>query len=178
MLSNRESFIQWIALSNLRTTWPCMAVSVVLFVNPLTAMSDQDRISPNNIKHTKDKNKEKCQWGDYKLIQYQILQTSITRTLWQTVKRITNEILGVKGLKLILICWIVIYRLDGIISPFNNWTQSGILITESPLKWKECKYLESRLFLDYRIGIKGVNGELHKHRTYKSGEKCHMNFVK
>ena len=61
MLSNRESFIQWIALSNLRTTWACMTVSVVLFVNPLTAMSDQDRISPYNIKHTKDENKEKCQ---------------------------------------------------------------------------------------------------------------------
>ncbi|RMX48196.1 hypothetical protein pdam_00005448, partial [Pocillopora damicornis] len=28
--------------------------------------------------------------------QYQILKTSITRTVWQTVRRITNEILGVK----------------------------------------------------------------------------------
>ena len=36
--------------------------------------------------------------GDYKLIQYQILQHNITRTVWQTVRRITNEILGVKGL--------------------------------------------------------------------------------
>ena len=42
--------------------------------------------------------KEKCQLGDYKLIQFQILQTNITRTVWQTVSRITNEILGVKGL--------------------------------------------------------------------------------
>ena len=32
------------------------------------------------------------------MIQYQILQTNITRTVWQTVRRITNEILGVKGL--------------------------------------------------------------------------------
>ena len=32
------------------------------------------------------------------MIQYQILQTNITRTIWQTVRRITNEILGVKGL--------------------------------------------------------------------------------
>ena len=32
------------------------------------------------------------------MIQYQILQTSITRTIWQTVRRNTNEILGVKGL--------------------------------------------------------------------------------
>ena len=45
-----------------------------------------------------DENEEKYQLGNYKLIQYQILQTNITRTLWQTVKRITHEILGVKGL--------------------------------------------------------------------------------
>ena len=30
------------------------------------------------------------------MIQYQILQTFITRTIWQTLRRITNEILGVK----------------------------------------------------------------------------------
>ena len=34
-----------------------------------------------------DKNKEKYQLGDYRLIQYQLLQTNIT-----------NEILGVKGI--------------------------------------------------------------------------------
>ena len=45
-----------------------------------------------------DGNKEKYQPGDYKLIQYQILQTNITRIVWQTVRRITNEILGIKGL--------------------------------------------------------------------------------
>ena len=60
-------------------------------------MSDQDRISPYNIKQTSDENKEKYQLGDYKLIQHQILQTNIT-TVWHTVKGITNEILGVKGL--------------------------------------------------------------------------------
>ena len=43
-------------------------------------------------------NKEKYQIGDYKLIQYQILQTNITRTVWPTERRINNEILGVKGL--------------------------------------------------------------------------------
>ena len=32
------------------------------------------------------------------MIQYQILQTNITRTTWQTVRRITDEILGVKRL--------------------------------------------------------------------------------
>ena len=33
------------------------------------------------------------------MIQYQILQTNIMRIVWKMVKRITNEILGVKGLK-------------------------------------------------------------------------------
>ena len=71
-------------------------------------MSDQNITSPsniniilhyqNNIKQTSDENIEKYQLGDYKLIQYQILQTNITRTVWQTVRRITNKILGVKGL--------------------------------------------------------------------------------
>lgn len=36
--------------------------------------------------------------GDYQLIRYQILQTYIMRTVSPTVKRITNEILGVKEL--------------------------------------------------------------------------------
>ena len=31
-------------------------------------------------------------------MQYQILHANITRTVWQTIRRITNEILGVKGL--------------------------------------------------------------------------------
>ena len=34
------------------------------------------------------------------MIQCQILQTNITRTIWQTVRRITNEILGVKRSKI------------------------------------------------------------------------------
>ena len=62
-------------------------------------MSDQDRISPYNIKWASDENKEKYQLGDCKLIQYQILQTNIARTVWWTVRRII-EILGVKGLSL------------------------------------------------------------------------------
>ena len=73
-------------------------------INPLTPMGDLDRISlynnyQHNIKQTSNEKKEKSSLGDYWLIQYQILQTNITRTIWQTVRRITNEILGVKGLK-------------------------------------------------------------------------------
>ena len=70
-------------------------------------MSDQDRISPNNIstisvqyQQTSDENKEKYKLREYKMIQYQILQTNITRTIWLTVRRITDEILGVKGLSM------------------------------------------------------------------------------
>ena len=54
-----------------------------------------------NIKKASDKNKQEYQLGDYELIQYQILQTNNTRTVWQTVRRITNEILGVKGLTIL-----------------------------------------------------------------------------
>ena len=60
-------------------------------------MSDQDRISPFNIKQTIDENDGEYWSGDYRLIQLQILQTNITRTVWQTV--ITNEILVFKGLR-------------------------------------------------------------------------------
>ena len=52
-----------------------------------------------NIRQTSDENEEKYQLAYYKLIQYQFLHTNITRTVWQTVTRITNEILGVKGLR-------------------------------------------------------------------------------
>ena len=42
--------------------------------------------------------KKNTKQGDYKSIQYQILQTNISRTVQQKVRRITNEILGVKML--------------------------------------------------------------------------------
>ena len=66
-------------------------------LNPLTVMSDQDNFSLQyqyNIKQRSDENKLRDE-----LIQYQILQTNIMRTVWQTVRRITDEILGVKGLR-------------------------------------------------------------------------------
>ena len=68
---------------------------------PLTPLSNQDRISPYNIKYIikqiSDGNKEKYQLGNYYLIHHQILHTNILSIIWQTVKRITNEILAVKG---------------------------------------------------------------------------------
>ena len=70
-------------------------------------MSDQDRISPHNILTISDiidENIEKDNLGDYLLIQYQILQSNIIRIVWQTVERVTDEILGVKGLNVSLTC--------------------------------------------------------------------------
>ena len=43
---------------------------------------------------------------DFKLIQYQILQTNITRTVWLTVRRITNKIWEVKGLKEVVLVFL------------------------------------------------------------------------
>ena len=54
---------------------------------------EQTPFYSNNIKQKSDENKEKYELGDYKVIQYQILQTNITRTVWQTVRRITNVII-------------------------------------------------------------------------------------
>ena len=51
-----------------------------------------------NSRQTSDENKEKYQLGDHKLIKCQILKINIKRIVWQTVRRITSEILGVKGL--------------------------------------------------------------------------------
>ena len=73
-----------------------------LWFNLLTPTSDQTDFSLHyqyNIQQNSDKNKEKYQLGD-KLIQYQILQTNIIRTVWQTVRRIANVILGVERLKI------------------------------------------------------------------------------
>ena len=53
-------------------------------LSPLTLMSDQEGISPymqyqHNIKQTSNYNREKYRFGDYWLIQYQILQSNILR---------------------------------------------------------------------------------------------------
>ena len=74
-----------------------------LFFNPLTPMSDQERISPYNITTESSRQvrriKKKTQLRNYKLIQYQILQIEMVSISWQEKGRITNEILGVKRLR-------------------------------------------------------------------------------
>ena len=41
----------------------------------------------------------KYQVGNYYLMEYPVLKTNIILTVWQTVRRMTDKILGVKGLK-------------------------------------------------------------------------------
>ena len=71
-------------------------------LNPLTPIDDQYRISPYNINTILGRNVTRIWWkykvGDYSLIQNQILRINIIRVTWQTVRRITNEILGMRGL--------------------------------------------------------------------------------
>ena len=40
-------------------------VDISYFLNPLSPVSDQERISPHNINHRSDENKEKYQLEDY-----------------------------------------------------------------------------------------------------------------
>ena len=60
-------------------------------------MSDQDRISPYYINTISNKQVMRIK----KILIRELLvdlETNITRTIWQTVRRIANEILGDKGL--------------------------------------------------------------------------------
>ena len=65
-------------------------------------MCDQDRISPYNINTTSIRRviriKKNISLRIFYLIQCQILRANIIRIVWHTVRRITNEILGVKEL--------------------------------------------------------------------------------
>ena len=63
-------------------------------------MGDQERISSYSVNAISSRQvrrrKKKTQSRDYKLIQYQILQTNTIRIVWQIVRRITDEILEAK----------------------------------------------------------------------------------
>ena len=60
-------------------------------------MSDQDKISPYNINTISSRQGMELEENN-NFIQYQILQTSIIRVVWQTVRRIAYVILQVKEL--------------------------------------------------------------------------------
>ena len=64
---------------------------ITAFFNPLTPMIDQDRISPYNINIISSRQM-------MRIGKILIPQTNFRSTIWQTVRRIVNEILGVKGL--------------------------------------------------------------------------------
>ena len=76
--------------------------AVVLYSSKEWTKSNQDKISSYNTDTISSRQgigiKRKYPWGDYWLIQYQILQTNIILVEWQMVRRITNEII-VKVLK-------------------------------------------------------------------------------
>ena len=67
-------------------------------------MGDKDRISPYSINTESSRQVRRIKKNSIRGLQvepqYQILQIEIISILWQTVGRITNEILGVKGLML------------------------------------------------------------------------------
>ena len=48
------------------------------------------------MNQARDENKEKYQLRDYMLIQFQTLQSNIISIISQTVRRFSNEIMGVK----------------------------------------------------------------------------------
>ena len=83
-------------------------MSVDSLTSRLTSMSDQNRISPSNINTILGRQmmriKIKYQFGNFWLILYQILRNNFIRIAWQTVRKITHEILGVKGLRN-WFCW-------------------------------------------------------------------------
>ena len=81
MVKNKQNSKKWITRFFIKIKY--FRLKFLLQFNPLIPMSDQDRISPYNINTiSSDENKEKYQLGDCKLIQYQILQFNITRTVW------------------------------------------------------------------------------------------------
>ena len=51
-----------------------------------------------NIKHRSKKNEVKYELGHQQLIQYQIFRIDIIKIVWQTIRRIINDIFGVEGL--------------------------------------------------------------------------------
>ena len=71
--------------------------------NPLTPVTRTELLLTISIQYQSDRwweqRKILISLRVFQLIQHQILRTSITRIEWQTVRRITIEILSVRGLK-------------------------------------------------------------------------------
>lgn len=77
-------------------------------VNPLAPMNDQQIISPYNINTKLSRQVMRTQKNINKgteLIHDQILNPKMIGNVWQRVRRISNEILGVTGLN-IFVCFL------------------------------------------------------------------------
>ena len=65
-------------------------------------MSDQDIISPNNINTISSRQvmriKKNIDWGIINWSKTKFSELTLEKTVWQAGRRITDEILGVKGL--------------------------------------------------------------------------------
>ena len=72
---------------------------ISISVSVLNSFFFQWKRLPSKTSHIRLAAEPSYQLEDYKLILFQILQTNIIRIVWQTVRRITNEILGVKEWK-------------------------------------------------------------------------------
>ena len=72
------------------------------------------------------------------MIWYQILQTNIIRIIWQTVRRITNEILKIKGLNEQCAHWVHVYE-----AGLYNWVwglkYAGCVKERFLIEWHKTK---------------------------------------
>ena len=68
------------------------------------------------------------------MIQYQILKTNITRTLWQTVRRVTKEILEVKGLTVGIILSLACRSISKIASFWMKLLNATLIIQQGVLQ--------------------------------------------
>ena len=73
------------------------------------------------------------------MVQYQILRTNITRTIWQTVRRIINEILEVKGFTWsdFTLFWL---RSTSKNSKHQKWQNTDRHVSIFNYDWYECDY--------------------------------------
>ena len=88
------------------------------------------------------------------MIQHHILRTNIIRIVWQTVRRLTNDILEVKGFKRPCLCFFFpIYLYFLIITNYLCFSQCHVLFQSLCMVWQMEKvtlknYVELKLIVD------------------------------
>ena len=79
--------------------WLIPRINILLTLQlPLVTKTEFLLTTSTNNKQMSDENEEKYQLAKYALLVDPILRSNIIKIVWQTVRRITAEILGVKGL--------------------------------------------------------------------------------